>query len=110
MKQQDLSFACIQGGEMSNFKSRKNRANSLFGSISFYRTYYFCKRHDMIQCTTFKNIYIFLNACNLGHFILEPLEPTTHHNSSENNMGATKISNNFWCNIKLVVFLSLLQY
>ena len=65
-KQQDLDFACFQGGKTSKFKSRKNRLKSTFSHIFFYRTYYFGKRHDMIQCTTFKNHFL-KNTCNLRH-------------------------------------------
>ena len=49
-------FACIQGGKTSKFKSRKNRRKLTFIPIFFYRTYYFVKRHDMKQYTTFKII------------------------------------------------------
>ena len=31
--------------------------------LLFYRSYYFIKSHDMIQCT----LFFFLKACNLGH-------------------------------------------
>ena len=65
-KQQDLGFACFQGGKTSKFKSRKNRLKSTFSHIFFYRTYYFGKRHDMKQCTTFKNHFL-KNTCNLRH-------------------------------------------
>ena len=65
-KQQDLDFACFQGGKTSKFKSRKNRLKSTFSHFFFYRTYYFGKRHDMIQCTTFKNHFL-KNTCNLRH-------------------------------------------
>ena len=54
-KQQDLGFACFQGGETSKLKSRKNRLKSTFIKKQFYRTSYFGKRHDMKQRTTFKN-------------------------------------------------------
>ena len=67
-KQQDLGFACFQGGKTSKFKSRKNRLKSTFSHIFFYRTYYFGKRHDMKQCTTFKNHFL-KNTCNLRHSI-----------------------------------------
>ena len=40
-------------GENVDFQIKKKSEN--FGPISFYRTYYFGKRHDMIQFTTFKN-------------------------------------------------------
>ena len=46
-KQQDFGFACIQGGQTSKFKLRKN--------IAFY---YFGKRHDIKQCTAFKNHFL----------------------------------------------------
>ena len=49
-KQQDLGFACFQGGKTSKFKSRKNRLKSTFSHIFFYRTYYF------MMCTLPKNI------------------------------------------------------
>ena len=65
-KQQDLDFACFQGGKTSKFKSRKNRLKSTFSHFFFYTTYYFGKRHDMIQCTTFKNHFL-KNTCNLRH-------------------------------------------
>ena len=68
-KQQDLGFACIHRGKMSNFKSRKK---SPFRPISIYRSYHFGKRHDMIQCTTFQNFFL-KNACNLGHSIIHLL-------------------------------------
>ena len=42
---------------MSIFKSRKNWEKFSSSPISFYRTYYFGKRHDTIQCTTFKNTF-----------------------------------------------------
>ena len=69
-KQQDLDFACFQGGKTSKFKSRKNRLKSTFSHFFFYRTYYFGKRHDMIQCTTFKNHFL-KNTCNLRHSIVQ---------------------------------------
>ena len=70
-KQQDLNFACFQGGKTSKFKSRKNRLKSTFSHFFFYRTYYFGKRHDMIQCTTFKNHFL-RNTCNLRHSSTHP--------------------------------------
>ena len=41
-----------------NFKSRKNQGKLPFSHHSFYRTYYFGKRHDIIKCTTFKNVIL----------------------------------------------------
>ena len=59
-------FCVFSRGKTSKFKSRKNRLKSTFSNFFFYRTYYFGKRHDMIQCTTFKNHFL-KNTCNLRH-------------------------------------------
>ena len=48
------------------FQGRKNLLKSTFSHIFFYRTYYFGKRHEMKQCTTFKNHFL-NNNCNLRH-------------------------------------------
>ena len=66
-KQQDLGFACIQGGKCQTSIQEKIEENPLLVLFLFTSLYYFGKRHKMIKCTTFK--YIFLkNVCNLGHY------------------------------------------
>ena len=72
----NLKFDIFPPSKTSKFKSRKNRGKSPFSPISFYSTYYFGKRHDMIQCTTFKNMFL-KNACYLGH--------STVHNTNKLN-------------------------
>ena len=59
----NLVFACIQGEKLQSLNQEKIDENSL---IFLYRTYYFGKRHDMKECTSFKKHFL-KNTCNLGH-------------------------------------------
>ena len=37
--------------------NQENIGENILLVLFFYRAYYFGERHDMIQCTTFKNIF-----------------------------------------------------
>ena len=61
------SWFCLNSrGKNFKVQIKKNRWKFTFIPIIFYSTYYFDKRHDMKQCTTFKNHFL-KNTCNLGH-------------------------------------------
>ena len=65
-KQQDLGFAVLKGEKFQSWKFT-------FCQF-FYMTYYSGKRHDMKQCTTFKNHFL-KNTCYLGHSKLVITKP-----------------------------------
>ena len=88
MKTTRSCFCMYSRGEMSIFKSRNNRGKSPFSPFSFYMTHYFCKRHDMIQCTNFKNV--FLNACNLGHSNASAVASSSNHPAVNNYLQYNK--------------------
>ena len=59
MKTQDKGFSCIEGGKISNFKSRKNR--KIFHKTLFkaHKRKKDIKRNILMKCTHHKKL-----ACN----------------------------------------------